>query len=383
MQTKRDYYEVLGIERSSSADQIKVAYRRLARKYHPDVAEDKSDAETKFKEINEAYAILSDDERRQRYDQFGHQGVDSNINMGDFMSGGFGGFGDIFSQMFDMFDLGGRSNSGRRSNRPRRGNDLRYDMEITLEEAFGGVEKEFSIDSYVTCGSCKGNRTKDGTQPEVCSVCRGTGQVTQVTRSAFGQIMRTLPCDTCHGEGVSIKEKCENCSGTGKSLRSKTLKITVPPGVDTGSRIRISGEGEAGYLGGDSGDLYVVLFVKEHAVFQRSGTDLYKIRHISFAQAALGTELNIKTIDGEAKLKIPEGTQCDTIFKVKGKGMPSLRGSRRGDLFVKVWIMVPQKLDEKQKQALKEFDKITCKECAQPDPGFFEKLKNALKSAIS
>jgi len=384
METKRDYYDILGIERNSSADEIKTAYRRLARKYHPDVAENKAEAEIKFKEINEAYTVLSDPDRKSRYDQFGHGGIDSGINMGDFMGGGFG-FGDIFSQMFDMFDLGGgRGYGGHSQNRPRRGNDLRYDMEITLEEAFSGIEKEFSIENYVTCGACKGTRTKDGSNPEVCSQCRGTGQVTQVTRSPFGQIMRTLPCDKCRGEGFVIKEYCPSCGGSGKQQRTKTLNINIPAGVDTGSRIRLSGEGGMGTNGGDKGDLYVVIFVKEHADFQRSGTDLYNIRQITFAQAALGAELTIETIDGETKLKIPEGTQCDTVFKIKNKGMPSLRNNKRGDLYVKIWVIVPQKLDDKQKQALKEFEKLTDNETQQrPDPGFLGKLKDALKKAIS
>lgn len=382
MDTKRDYYEVLGIERTSSTEEIKVAYRRLARKFHPDIAENKIEAEAKFKEINEAYTVLSDSDRKQRYDQFGHDGVNSGINMGDFMGGGFD-FGDIFSQMFDMFDMNGRGYSGAGQKRPRRGSDLRYDMEITLEEAFKGLEKEFSIENDVTCGACKGNRTKDGSTPEVCSRCKGTGQVTQVTRSAFGQIMRTLPCDLCRGEGSIIKDYCPSCGGSGKQQKTKTLNITIPPGVDTGSRIRISGEGAAGSNGGDSGDLYVVIFIKEHEKFQRSGTDLYNIKHISFAQATLGDELTVETIDGETKLKIPEGTQCDTVFKIKGKGMPSLRNNRRGDLYIKVWIVVPQKLDEKQKQSLKEFDKLMGNKCPQGDPGFFKKLKETLKKAIN
>ncbi len=377
---KQDYYHVLSIEKTATDIEIKTAYRRLTKIYHPDVAENKEEAESKFKEINEAYAVLSDPEKRRVYDQFGHEGISSNFDMNDFM-GGFGfGFGDIFSQVFDMF--GNNTRQSRNPNRPRRGSDLRYDIEITLEEAFKGIEKEITVETYAACDSCKGKRTKDGSSPEICNTCRGTGQVTQVTNSMLGQIMRTMPCSACSGEGISIKNPCTACSGKGNVKKPKTLKFNIPAGVDNGSKIRLTNEGESGHAGGDPGDLYIVIFVKDHKLFQRAGNDLYLFQQIRFTQAALGDEIEIPAIDGKTTLKIPAGTQCDTVIKVKDQGMPSLRGSKRGDLYVKIWIMVPTKLDDKQKDALKEFDKLTCENCYQHDTGFFEKIKQAFKRAI-
>jgi len=380
--TKRDYYEVLGVQKNSSSDEIKLAYRRLARKYHPDVAEDKKEAESKFKEINEAYAILSDEEKRAQYDRFGHEGVNvSGMDWSGFggFGGGFGGFGDI-SDVFDMlFDMGGGSRRGRGSaaQRAHRGSDLRYDLEITLEEAFKGAAKEIRASSPVTCGRCKGTRVQGDSKPEVCPVCKGTGQVTQVSRSALGQIMRTFGCSNCNGEGSIIKNPCEECRGTGRVVKERTLEVQIPPGVDTGSRIRVAGEGEAGYNGGDSGDLYVFIYVKPHPEFQRAGEDLFHLRKITFTQAALGAEVSVPTMEGEARLKVPAGTQCDTMFKIKGKGMPSLRGYGKGDLHVKVWVMVPTNLDDKQKSLLEEFGSIGNEE-ALVEKGVFEKIKDAL-----
>lgn len=381
MNNVKDYYEVLGVSHEATADEIKRAYHKLTKQYHPDVAG--AGAEAKYKEINEAYSVLSDESKRQMYDQYGPEGVNGAAGYEDFMGGAGGGFGfgDIFSQMFDMFDGAGRSGRYNR-NQPRRGSDLRYDIELTLEEAFKGVEKEIQVESFVTCGACKGSRCMEGKAPEPCDNCRGTGQVTQVSNTMLGQIMRTMPCHKCGGEGVLIKDPCKTCGGTGKVQKTRTLNISIPAGVETGSRIRLSGEGEAGSNGGDAGDLYVITFIKEHNLFQRSGSDLYYISQISFPQAALGAELTIPTIDGETKLKIPNGTQCDTIFKIKGKGMPSVRNGKRGDLYVKVWIIIPQKLDEKQQQLLKDFDKSVGDPTKTQDTGFFEKLKQTLKKAL-
>lgn len=380
MVTKRDYYEVLSVSRDADGNTIKSAYRKLAREYHPDVAEDKTEAEKKFKEINEAYAVLSDEEKRAQYDRFGHDGL--NMNMEDFgFGGGFGGgLGDIFGQVFDMFDFGGLGGNRQQSNRPRRGSDLRYDLEITLEEAFTGVDREITINTMVTCGACKGMRTKDGKEPPVCSACRGTGQVTQITRSPFGQIMRTMPCSACAGEGKIVTEPCETCQGTGRTSREKKITVTIPAGVDNGSRIRLSGEGEAGTLGGDRGDLYIVLFVKAHESFQRMGDHLYSLVKIRFGQAALGDEIEIPGIDGKVKLKIPPGTQCDTEFKIKGKGMTALQSSKRGDLYVRVWAMIPTKLDEKQKEAIRDFENMVHSGYPEEDEGFFKKIKKAFKN---
>ncbi len=386
MDTKHNYYEILGVNKNSSQDEIKSAYRKLCREYHPDIAKDKQGAEEKFKEINEAYSVLGDEEKRRNYDQFGSQGL--NINMGDFMNAdsdfGFGGLGSIF----DMFGFGSSSYSRQQSrNMPRRGGDMRYDLEINLEEAFSGCKKDIEIETKVTCGACKGTRSKNGAQPIPCGTCGGTGQVTQVRKSPFGQIVTQTTCMQCRGEGVKIKEYCDVCGGSGKVSKLKTLTVDIPAGVDTGSKIRIAGEGEGGYLGGESGDLYIFIFIRDHAVFQRSGKDLYKIEYISFPQAALGTELNVETIDGSSKLQIPSGTQCDTTFKIKGKGMPAIRGDK-GDLFVKIWIKVPQKLNDRQKQALEDFEdastgKTINKKTQEKDPSFFEKIEKNIKKALN
>jgi len=377
---KRDYYEVLGVQKGASSDEIKIAYRKLARKYHPDVAEDKKEAESHFKEINEAYAVLGDDEKRAQYDRFGHDGVNlSGMDWSGFggFGGGFGGFGDVFDMLFEMGTGGGRRGRSGAAQRAHRGSDIRYDLEITLEEAFSGAAKEIRASSPVTCGRCKGTRVKDGSSPEVCPVCKGTGQITQVTRSALGQIMRTFGCSNCNGEGSVIKNPCDECRGMGRVVKERTLEVQIPPGVDTGSRIRVPGEGEAGYNGGESGDLYVFIFLKPHNDFQRAGDDLFHLKKLTFTQAALGAEVSVPTMEGEAKLKVPAGTQCDTMFKIKGKGMPSLRGFGKGDLHVKVWVMVPTNLDEKQKALLEEFGSTGSEE-AHVEKGFFEKIKDAL-----
>ncbi len=377
--SKQDYYEVLGVDKNATQDEIKSAYGKLCRIYHPDVAEDKKEAEIKFKEINEAYSVLGDEEKRQKYDQFGPDGANIG-DMSDFMGGdfGFGGMGG-FSSIFDMFGFGGGAyNSRPDRNAPIRGRDMRYDLELTLEEAFSGCKKDIEVETLVTCGACKGTRAKKGTSPQVCGACGGTGQVTRVTKSPFGQIMTQAPCPKCKGEGVKIDEYCDTCHGSGKMTKTKTLTIDIPAGVDTGSKIRLAGEGEGGTNGGDSGDLYVVIFIKEHEIFQRSRKDLFRVEQIDFPQAALGAELTIGTIDGEAKLKIPAGTQCDTVFKIKGKGMPAVNGSSRGDLYVKVWVMIPKKLNDKQKKALKEFSEASSgKENKEKDKTFLQKLKKA------
>jgi molecular chaperone DnaJ len=253
-------------------------------------------------------------------------------------------------------------------------------MEIELAEAYNGSAQEITVTSLVTCYHCKGERVKPGTRMETCLICNGTGQVTQVSRSAFGQIMRTYGCQNCQGEGTIVKDPCEGCQGTGRVEKQRKLEVHIPPGVDTGSRIRIAGEGEAGTLGGESGDLYVFIHVKEHNDFHRVGDDLFYLKNVTFTQAALGAEVLIPTLEGEMKLKVPPGTQCDTMFKIRGKGMPNVRGHGRGDLHVKVWVMVPTHLNDKQKSCLAEFETCGSQE-AHVEKGFFEKLKNALLGA--
>lgn len=371
---KRDYYEVLGIRRDAPQEEIKQAYRRLARQYHPDVAQDKEHAEAHFKEINEAYAVLGDPEKREQYDRFGHAGVKVGAGVGDWGFGpfmDFGGISDLFESFFDFGERRGRES------RTRRGADLRYDLEITLEDAFTGKETEISVTSLITCGRCKGSRTEPGTDLEICSICRGSGQVSQIQRTPFGQIMRSYICHKCNGEGRIIISFCTECNGTGAVQKKRKISVRIPPGVDSGSRIRIPGEGEPGVQGGPPGDLYVFINVKPHATFERHRDDLYCSIKLTFTQAALGGEIEIPALDEGRTLKIPSGTQNDTFFKIKGKGMPSLQGYGRGDLHVKVQIMVPTKLNERQKQLLREFAKAGSQE-AETEKGIFDKIKDAI-----
>lgn len=376
---KRDYYEVLEVEKSASDMEIKKAYRRLAKLYHPDMNAGDPAAEAKFKEVNEAYEVLSDPQKRAQYDQFGHAGVDPNGFSGGFNGGfgdfDFGGIGDIFETFFGGSGFG---RSSRSKNGPQKGADLKYAMEISFEEAAFGVEKEISINRMESCSTCHGTGSKPGTSPSTCTHCKGTGQIQYKQSTPFGQFVNVKTCDVCRGEGKIISDPCQTCNGKGKTRKTIKLKINVPAGIDDGQTISLRGEGESGIKGGPSGDLYVSIRVKSHLLFQRQGNDIICDIPITFVQGALGSELEVPTLDGKVKYTIPEGTQTGTVFRLKGKGVPFLRGNGRGDQYVKVYIEVPKKLNEKQKAILKEFADVSGDEVHEQRRGFFHKMKDVL-----
>lgn len=344
--SKRDYYEVLGVDRDVSKADLKKAYRRVAMKYHPDRNPDDSEAEAKFKEASEAYEVLSDQNKRNAYDQYGHAGVDQ---QGGFGGGGFGGgsFSDIFGDVFgDIFGGGG---GGRRGG-PARGSDLRYTLELDLEDAVRGTTVKIRVPTLVGCNTCDSTGAKAGTRPVSCTTCGGIGQVRM--QQGFFSVQQT--CPNCRGKGTIIADPCSDCHGQGRIEETKTLSVKVPPGVDTGDRIRLSGEGEAGTDGGPAGDLYVQVSVKEHDIFQRDGKNLYCEVPISFADAALGGELDVPTLDGRVKLKVPHETQSGKLFRLRGKGVTPVRGGSPGDLMCRVVVETPVNLSNKQKELFKE-----------------------------
>lgn len=377
--SKRDYYEVLGVPKTASDDEIKKAYRKLARKYHPDMNRDNpKEAEEKFKEVNEAYEVLSDANRRAQYDQFGHAAFD-NAQAGH--AGGFGGFNGAggFGDIFDMFfgqDSGFGFNFGSRAKGPERGADLRFDMSIEFEEAAFGIEKEIEVPRTEDCPSCKGSGAQSGSGVETCPDCHGSGQVQYTQNTPFGRMVNVRTCGRCHGEGRIIKDPCRKCHGKGKIRTRRKINVKIPAGVDNGSRIRIANEGEAGLRGGPAGDLYIYIFVKPHKVFVREGNDVICEVPISFIQATLGDEIEVPTLDGKVKLTIPEGTQPGTILRIRGKGIPSLRGSGRGDQHVKVKVVIPKKLTDKQRELLRAFQETGGENINPEEKSFFKKFKN-------
>ncbi|MGI9282046.1 MAG: molecular chaperone DnaJ [Endozoicomonas sp.] len=349
---KRDFYEVLGVEKGASDKEIKKAYRRMAMKYHPDRNPDDKDAEENFKEVNEAFEILSDDQKRAAFDQYGHAGVDPNMGgmggAGGFGGAGAGGFGDIFGDVFgDIFGGGGHGHS--RSS-VQRGADLRYQLELSLEEAVKGTTKKIKIPSLVGCKSCDGSGAKKGTSPVTCTTCGGMGQVRM--QQGFFSVQQT--CPDCHGTGKMIKDPCRECHGEGRVQEYKTLSVKIPSGVDTGDRIRLAGEGEAGFNGGPAGDLYVQVSVADHPIFQRDGKHLYCEVPITFVDAALGGELEVPTLDGRVKLKIPRETQTGKLFRLRDKGVTPVRGGGRGDLMCRVVVETPVHLTERQRELMAE-----------------------------
>lgn len=379
MAEKRDYYEVLGVNKSASDADIKKAYRKLAKQYHPDVNPGDKAAEAKFKEANEAYEILSDSQKRSRYDQFGHAGTDPN-SYGGFGGGGFGdfdfgGIGDIFETFFGGAGFG---KSSRNKTGPQKGTDLKYAMEISFDEAAFGCEKEISLNRMENCSTCGGSGSKKGSSSSTCKHCNGSGQVQFKQSTPFGQFVNIKTCDVCKGEGKVIIDPCPSCNGKGKTRKSVKLKINVPAGIDDGQTISLRGEGEPGSRGGPTGDLYISIRVKAHPLFQRQGNDVVCEMPITFVQAALGAEMEVPTIDGKVKYSIPEGTQTGTVFRIRGKGIPYLRGNGRGDQFIKVNIEVPKRLNDKQKSILKEFAEISGDDTHEQRKSFFEKMKDAL-----
>ena len=344
---KRDYYEVLGVDRTAPESDVKKAYRRLAMKYHPDRNPDDDDAEERFKEATEAYQVLTDDAKRQRYDQFGHAGVEGAGN-GGFNAGGFTDIGDIFGEVFgDIFANGG----GRARSSMRRGADLRYSLDLTLEQAVGGDSVEIRVPVLATCEDCDGSGAARGTSATTCSDCGGRGQV----RISQGFFSLQQTCPRCRGAGRVILDPCRACGGQGRVERRKTLAVKVPSGVDTGDRIRLSGEGEAGLNGAPSGDLYVQVEVDEHPIFTRDGTHLYCDVPLKFADAVLGAEIDVPTLDGRVKLKVPPETQTGKLFRLRGRGVPAVRGGPTGDLLCRVIVETPVRLSENQKDLLRQF----------------------------
>ena len=344
--SKRDYYEVLGVDRNADAKEIKKAYRRVAMKHHPDRNEGNTESEDKFKEASEAYEILSSEEKRAAYDRFGHDGVDPNRAGG---GGGFssGGFGDIFGDVFgDIFGGGG----GGGARRARRGSDLQYNLELSLEEAVAGVEKKVRLRTLVGCGTCSGSGSKPGSSPSTCGTCNGQGQVRM--QQGFFSVQQT--CPRCHGQGRTVTDPCGSCSGQGRINETKTLSVKVPQGVDTGDRIRLSGEGEAGPDGAAAGDLFVQIQVKQHAIFERDDADLYCEIPISFFDAGLGGEIEVPTLDGRVKLRIPTETQTGKMFRLKGKGVKPVRGHTQGDLLCRVVVETPVRLNSEQKELMEK-----------------------------
>lgn len=355
---KRDYYQVLGVNKSASENDIKRAYRKLARQYHPDVNKE-SGAEAKFKEVQEAYDVLGHKEKRAQYDRFGHAGVGHGapgFDFGDFSFGGFQDIGSEFEDVFDMF-FGGSRRRGRQE-RARRGEDLRYDLEITLEDAVLGKEVEIELTHLEQCEKCGGSGAKKGSKEQACSLCGGTGQVKKNQRTILGSFTQVTTCTQCRGEGKVVKDPCFDCGGRGVAKKNKAIKVKIPPGVDDGSRIRVSGAGNAGEKGGRPGDLYIFITVKHHPYFQRKGNDLFCRAEVSFVQAALGHEIEVPTIEGKVNLKIPPGTQSHTSFRLAGKGVPNLNSFGRGDLNVQVFVKTPTSLSQREKEILKEFSRL-------------------------
>lgn len=366
--SKRDYYEVLGVDKNASVDEVKKAYRKLARKYHPDVNKE-SDAEEKFKEVKEAYDTLSDPQKKAHYDQFGH--TDPNQGFG-----GGGDFGGGFGDIFDMFFGGG----GRRNpNAPRQGADLQYTMTLEFKEAVFGKETEIEIPREETCQTCTGSGAKPGTKPETCSHCGGSGQLNVEQNTPFGRVVNRRVCHYCNGTGKQIKHKCSTCGGSGKVKKRKKINVKVPAGIDHGQQLRVSGQGEAGANGGPPGDLFVVFNVKPHEFFEREGDDIYCEMPLTFAQVALGDEIEVPTLTGKVKLKIPAGTQTGTNFRLRNKGVPNVHGRGQGDQHVKIRVVTPKNLTEKEKDLLREFSQMSGGQPDEQNDSFFAKVKRAFK----
>ena len=371
MAESKDYYDILGVSKDASDDEIKKAYRKLSKKYHPDINK-APDAEQKFKDINEAYETLSDSQKRAQYDQFGSAGPNAGFGGGGFGQGGFdfgggGGFEDIFSSMFG----GGQR---RDPNQPRQGEDLQYQMTLTFEEAIFGKKSTIKYTRDAVCKTCDGSGAKPGTSPVTCHKCHGSGTIQITQNTPLGRMVRQQVCDVCNGTGKEIKEKCPTCGGTGHTKQKHEVKVTVPAGVEDGQQMRLQGQGEAGTNGGPYGDLYIIFQVKPSDTYERDGAEIYFNQPISFVQAALGAEIEVPTVHGDVKLKIPAGTQTGTNFRLKGKGAPHLRGNGTGDEHVHVKVEVPKKMNHEQVEALKKFAEASGQKVDGKGKSFFDKF---------
>ncbi len=389
MADKRDYYEVLGVQKTATDDELKHAYRTLAKKYHPDLHPNDKEAEAKFKEVNEAYEVLSDKDKRQKYDQFGFAGVDPNYGAGQGAGGGyssyggtggygggFGGFGADMGDIFDAFFGGGSTrSSASNANSPKRGQDLRSEMTISFMEACKGTKKNVRVSRYDTCPDCKGTGCKGGTQPETCPDCHGSGTVRINQRTAFGTFQSTQTCQRCGGRGKIIREACTTCQGQGRVRSNLSREVEVPAGIDDGQTLRVPGAGNCGVNGGGFGDLNIKVNVSEDELFEREGNDIYTEVPISYIQAVLGDEITVPTIDGNVKYTVPAGTQTGTVFRLRGKGVKRLYKNDRGDQYVTVKVEVPKNLNKKQAELLKAFDDSLEDRNSASRKGFFDKLK--------
>jgi molecular chaperone DnaJ len=378
--SKRDYYEVLGIGRGASADEIKKAYRTKAKELHPDRNSDNPDAETQFKEANEAYDVLKDPEKKAAYDRFGHSAFDGGMAGGP-RAGGYGGgpgqgdfasaFSDVFEDLFGDF-MGGQRGGGGRQGRATRGSDLRYNLRISLEEAYSSLQKQITVPSSVACSSCNGTGSDGGSEPVTCPTCSGMGKVR--AQQGFFTVERT--CPTCSGAGQIVKNPCSSCGGAGRTQKDRALSVNIPAGVETGTRIRLSGEGEAGLRGGPAGDLYIFIEVEEHQLFQRDGLDLFCRVPVSMVTAAMGGEVEVPTIDGgRSRVKVPEGSQSGRQMRLRNKGMPALRGSGSGDMYIELAVETPVKLNSEQKSLLRQFEESSSHSNNPNATGFFDKVK--------
>jgi molecular chaperone DnaJ len=377
---KRDYYEVLGVQRGASADEIKKAYRKKAKELHPDRNADNPDAEAQFKEANEAYDVLKDADKKAAYDRFGHAAFDGGM-AGGARAGGFGGpqgqgdfasaFSDVFEDLFGDF-MGGQQRGGGRGSRATRGSDLRYNLRISLEDAYSGLQKQITVPSAVLCSACSGSGSEGGSEPVSCPTCSGMGKVR--AQQGFFTVERT--CPTCAGAGQIVKNPCKACGGAGRVQKERALNVNIPAGVETGTRIRLSGEGEAGLRGGPSGDLYIFIEVADHPLFQREGMDLYCRVPVSMTRAALGGEVEVPTIEGgRSRVKVPEGSQSGRQMRLRGKGMPALRGTGMGDMYIELAVETPVKLNAEQKELLRKFEESCAKSNNPNASGFFDKVR--------
>lgn len=385
MADKRDYYEVLGVSKDASADDLKKAYRKLAKQYHPDMNPGDKTAEAKFKEVNEAYEVLNDPAKRQRYDQFGHAGVDPSYGAGGSGFGGAGGFGgfdvgDIFESFFGgSFGGFGGSSRTRNPNAPIRGNDINVTIGLSFMEAAKGCKQKIQIQRLEQCETCGGTGAKKGTSPETCSECGGTGQVKVQQRTPIGIIQTTRTCSRCNGKGKVIKEPCSDCRGMGRVRHSRTLEVSVPAGIDDGQTFMLRGQGDQGINGGPAGDVNIMVTLRPDELFERDGFDVWCDIPITFSQAVLGDEITVPTIDGKVKYEVPEGTQSGTVFRLRNKGIQYVNGRGRGDQYVKVNIEVPRNLSSKQKDVLKDFEKLSSDKNYEKRKTFFDRLKDAMK----